>query len=102
MNSVLPLSDIVSPLARKERFERCLRLGRTQALAEDPGFLIDVKLQFLGFAAHQCARGRNRAGRKCRDLTRRVERLGIDVLRIDHQVGNAVILGASCIKWMSP
>src|SRR6516164_3806937 len=64
MNRVLPLSDIGSPFAGKERFERCLRFGRTQALAEDPGFLIDVGLHLFGFAAHQCARGRNCAGRQ--------------------------------------
>ncbi len=89
MNRVLPLSDIVSPLAGKERFERSFRFRRTQALAENLPFLIEAGHELLGRTAHQRACRSDRPGRQRRDLARGPERLGVDVLRIDHQVDEA-------------
>src|SRR5262249_31864930 len=101
MNKVLPLSDIVLPLAREEGLERRLRFRRAQALAEDPGFLIDVKLQFVLIAAHQCTRSRNRPGRQPRDLARRLKCFGVNILRVDHHVGDAVLPGMGRVEWMT-
>src|SRR5262245_23229041 len=93
MNRVLPLSDIASPFACKERLERGFRFWRLQPRAEDLGLLVNARQDLVRLPAHQRARGRNRARRQRRDLARRLEGLRVDVLGRDHDIGDTVLLG---------
>ena len=94
MKSVLPLSDIVSPFAGKERFERGLRFRRTQALAEDLAFLRRCAPRALAESPRISARAAATAPGGSAAISRAaLSACGIDVLRFDHQVGDAVILG---------
>src|ERR1700744_1419241 len=61
MNRVFPLSDIDSPFAAKEGFERGLGFRRLQALVEVLAFERNARLKLIAGAAHQCAGGGDRA-----------------------------------------
>src|SRR5262245_15947225 len=102
MKSVLPLSDIKSPLACEECFEGHLRLRRIWAFAEDFGFLIDARQQLIGRSARQSARKCDRTGRQRGDLTRRLQAFGIDVLRRDYDVSDAELLSLRRVKRVPP
>src|SRR5580704_15988520 len=80
MNWVLPASDIaVSLLARQESGKCRARFVRLQAVLEMHHLGIDLPDHSVKMAAQEPPRHRDSAGRKRRDLARRLQRHGVEL-----------------------